>query len=162
MADDIIIDKAAPKALKYEQLLPQIEALIGDETDEHAVLASVAAALHYGMGFFWTGFYKVDNNDLVVGPYQGPVACLRIQYGKGVCGSAWKLAETIVVPDVTEFPGHISCSAESLSEIVVPLMDKNAEVRAILDVDSNHLNAFDKTDKEYLEQLAAWLSSRLY
>jgi len=162
VAENITIDSGVTKAEQYEQLLPQIQSLVGDETDEQALLASTAAALHHGFGFFWTGFYRVIENELVLGAFQGPVACMRIAYGRGVCGTAWKEGQSIIVPDVDQFPGHISCNSASRSEIVVPLKDKNSEVRAILDVDSNQLNAFDTTDQQYLEQIANWLSQKLF
>lgn len=162
MAEEIVISEQSTKAEKYAQLIPQIEALIGEETDQQAVFASVAAAIHQSMGFFWTGFYRVQDGELLLGAFQGPVACFRISFGRGVCGTAWEEAQTIIVPDVELFPGHISCNSGSRSEIVVPLKDKNSEVRAILDVDSNQLNAFDNTDKQYLEQIAHWLSQKVF
>lgn len=155
MAEDLItID--GNKEEQYRSLLPQIEALIKHETDLIANLANITAALKEQFGWLWIGFYLVKNNDLVLGPFQGPIACTRIQKGKGVCGSSWQQAETIIVPDVEQFPGHIACSSLSRSEIVVPIF-KNGEVAAILDVDSETLNQFDETDKLYLEQMVSWI-----
>ena len=140
----------------YQTLLPQIESLVARETDAIANMANVAAALHEAFGFWWTGFYRVEGQQLVLGPFQGPIACTRIPYGKGVCGTAWQRAETVIVPNVHEFPGHIACSSASNSEIVVPLL-RNNRVIAVLDIDSKDLNTFDETDKLYLEQIAAML-----
>ncbi|MBR1808331.1 MAG: GAF domain-containing protein [Paludibacteraceae bacterium] len=140
----------------YRQVLPQIEAVVSGETDTTANMANIAALLHEAFGFWWTGFYIVRGEMLVLGPFQGPVACTRIQRGKGVCGTAWERAETVVVPDVHKFAGHIACSSESNSEIVVPLM-RNGEVWAVLDIDSREFGRFDETDKRYLEQVAAML-----
>lgn len=157
MVEELHILEGANKKDQYERLIPQIEALIAGETDLVANLANTAAALRYGMGFFWVGFYLVKNDELVLGPFQGPVACTRIQKGQGVCGQSWKKAETIIVPNVDEFRGHIACSSESKSEIVVPLM-KHGEVVGVLDVDSDVLNCFNETDERYLERLARSLS----
>lgn len=162
MAESILIEKSAPKQIKYEQLIPQIKALIGDEKDPVAVLANVTAALHHSLGFFWTGFYLVKDNQLILGPFQGPVACMTIAYGRGVCGSAWKQNETLVVPDVEQFPGHIACSSESKSEIVVVLRNKQGEIKGVLDVDSAALATFDLIDKQYLEQLCDWIGQHIY
>ncbi len=140
------------KENKYRQLLPIIESLVDGEPDPIAVMANVCAVLHQEMGFWWTGFYRVVENELVLGPFQGPVACMRIKKGKGVCGTAWERGETIVVPDVEQFAGHIACSSESRSEIVVPVW-KDKEVIAVLDIDSRELNTFDAIDKKYLEQI---------
>lgn len=153
MAEELIINTSQDKKEQYESLLPQIEALISAETDEVANMANVASALKYGMGFFWVGFYIVKDEELVLGPFQGPIACTRIKKGKGVCGTAWAEAKTQLVPNVDEFPGHIACSSDSKSEIVVPII-KNGEVKMILDVDSDQLDAFDNVDQEYLEKLA--------
>lgn len=136
----------------YKTLLPQINALIAPEADLTANLANICAALKDAFKWWWIGFYIVKNNELVLGPFQGPVACTRIQYNKGVCGSAWALAQTLVVPNVHEFKGHIACSAASNSEIVVPII-RNNNVVAVLDADSEHFNMFDETDKLYLELL---------
>lgn len=151
--EELVIPSSATKEEKYKTLLPQIDALIEPEGDLTANLANITAALHQSFGFWWTGFYLVKGNQLVLGPFQGPVACTRIALGKGVCGTAWQQAQTIIVPDVDEFPGHIACSSASKSEIVVPIFS-NGEVVAVLDVDSEHLAFFDDTDKIYLEQIA--------
>ena len=140
------------KEEKYQLLLPQIRELTRKETDLIANLANIAAALKQTFGFFWVGFYLVKGNELVLGPFQGPVACTRIPFGKGVCGTAWKERRTIIVPDVEQFPGHIACNSESKSEIVVPLFN-NGEIIGVLDIDSDRLNEFDETDAEYLEEL---------
>ncbi|MDD3727610.1 MAG: GAF domain-containing protein [Dysgonamonadaceae bacterium] len=141
----------------YSSLYPQICSLIEDETDIIANLANVSAALKEYFNFFWVGFYLVKNNQLVLGPFQGPVACTRIAYGKGVCGTAWKENKTIIVPDVNQFPGHIACSSLSQSEIVIPIVHNN-QVVAVLDVDSEHLNHFDETDKRYLTKIVEQLN----
>lgn len=138
---------------KYRLLTKQISALIEGETDSVAVMANVCAAIHETMGFFWTGFYRVKGDELVLGPFQGPVACMHIGFGRGVCGMAWKQRETIVVPDVEQFPGHIACSSLSRSEIVVPVFSKDGEVQAVLDIDSKELSTFDDTDRQYLEEI---------
>jgi len=156
MAEDLNII-SGEKAEMYQHLLPQIKALLSGETDLIANLSNTIAALREQFGFFWVGFYVVKQNELVLGPFQGPVACTRIQLGKGVCGTAWKQAETIVVPDVELFPGHITCSSASRSEIVIPVI-KNENVVAVLDVDSAELNSFDSTDAYYLEELCQWLA----
>jgi L-methionine (R)-S-oxide reductase len=158
MAEDLTISGETKEEI-YSSLLPQIKALICDETDLVANLANVVAALREGFQFFWVGFYLVKDDELVLGPFQGPVACTRIQLGRGVCGKAWEDKVTILVPDVDAFPGHIACSSLSKSEIVVPLL-KNNEVVAVLDVDSQKLNDFDEVDKLYLNQLCKWLSER--
>jgi len=151
--EEIKISQNLTKAERYEQLLPQIKALIAEESDVVANLANVCAALKYNMpGFFWVGFYIVKGAELVLGPYQGPVACTRIQIGKGVCGAAVQRRETIIVPDVDKFPGHIACSSLSRSEIVIPLFN-GEEVAGVLDVDSDSADMFDDVDKRYLEEL---------
>ena len=152
MAEELIIDNTATKEEKYKSLIPQIEALVTGEPDLTANLANIASALKYGMGFFWVGFYLVKDDELVLGPFQGPIACTRIRRGKGVCGTSWDKGETILVPNVDEFPGHIACSSDSKSEIVLPAF-KNGEVALILDVDSDQLNDFDSVDQENLENL---------
>lgn len=152
MAENLIISESANKQERYESLLPQIEALISGETDIIANLANIAAALRSGMGFFWVGFYLVKDNQLVLGPFQGPVACTRINKGKGVCGTSWAEKRTVLVPDVDAFPGHIACSSDSKSEIVLPAF-KNGEVALILDVDSDQLNDFGELDQQNLEKL---------
>jgi L-methionine (R)-S-oxide reductase len=141
----------------YQSLLPQIKGLITGEGDLIANLANVSAALKQGLGFFWVGFYIVKGEELVLGPFQGPIACTRIRSGKGVCGTSWAEKRTIVVPDVDAFPGHIACSSDSKSEIVVPLI-KDSSVVAVLDVDSDSLNSFDSIDDKYLNELCSWLS----
>ncbi len=144
------------KEEQYRSLLPQIQSLIEGEEDLVANLANVAAALKEAFGFFWVGFYLVKQDELVLGPFQGPVACTRIRKGRGVCGTAWKSAATQLVPDVDAFPGHIACSSRSRSEIVIPLF-KDGVVWGVLDVDSDQLNSFDETDQVYLEQLTTYL-----
>ena len=144
------------KIALYQTLLPQIESLVAGETDTIANMANVVAALHEAFGFWWTGFYRVEGQQLVLGPFQGPIACTRIPYGKGVCGTAWQRAETVIVPNVHNFPGHIACSSASNSEIVVPLI-RNNQVVAVLDIDSKDFNTFDDTDQFYLEQIAKML-----
>ena len=139
------------KTERYRLLTEQIRALTEGETDSVAVMANVSAAIHETMGFWWTGFYRVKDGELVLGPFQGPVACMHIGYGKGVCGTAWKERQTIIVPDVEQFPGHIACSSLSRSEIVVPVFSKAGEVIAVLDIDSKELATFDDIDREYLE-----------
>ena len=155
-----IFDDMETKRETYEALMPQIEALVNGETDSIANMANVAAVLHAAFGFWWTGFYRVTGKglqELVLGPFQGPMACTRIPYGKGVCGTAWQRGETVIVPDVHAFAGHIACSSESKSEIVVPLW-QDGEVIAVLDIDSKDYNTFDETDKIYLEQIAKIIS----
>ncbi|MBQ7221955.1 MAG: GAF domain-containing protein [Bacteroidales bacterium] len=146
------INNNARKEDKYKELLPQILSLIEGESDVVANLANIAAALTEAFCFFWCGFYKVSGKELVLGPFQGPIACTRIGYGKGVCGTAWKESKTVVVEDVDKFPGHIACSALSRSEIVVPIF-KDGAVAAVLDIDSKELSTFDLTDARYLEEL---------
>lgn len=152
MAEELIVS-GNTREEKYRALLPQIDALLNGETDAVANAANVAAALRQTFGFFWVGFYFVKENELVLGPFQGDIACTRIQKGRGVCGTSWERAETLVVPDVDLFPGHIACSALSKSEIVVPVFN-NQEVIAVIDVDSDQRNDFSETDKIYLEQIA--------
>jgi GAF domain-containing protein len=137
----------------YKLLLAQVKAMVKDESDPVANMANVAALIQEAFHFWWTGFYRVIGEQLVLGPFQGPVACTRIGFGKGVCGTSWKEHQTIVVEDVEQFPGHIACSSESKSEIVVPLI-KQGEVIGVLDIDSERLATFDQTDKEWLEQIA--------
>ena len=146
------------KEEKYELLVSQIRALIEGENDVIAVMSNVAAAIHQSMGFWWTGFYRVKGEELVLGPFQGPVACMHIPYGKGVCGTAWQRAETVVVEDVEQFPGHIACSSESKSEIVVPVFGGDGKVTAVLDIDSEKLATFDDTDRRYLEEICRLLT----
>ena len=156
MAEQILVDTNLSRKEKYETLLPQIEALTAPETDLVANLANITAALKEGLGFFWIGFYLLKDQELVLGPFQGSVACTRIALSKGVCGAAYRTAQTVIVPDVEEFPGHIACSSLSRSEIVVPIF-KNGKVCMVLDVDSTELNDFDQTDQLYLERLARWI-----
>jgi L-methionine (R)-S-oxide reductase len=158
MAESLIVDQNLTKEEKYEALLPQIEALVTGETDLIANLSNMMAALHHGMGFFWVGVYFNKEGQLVLGPFQGPVACTRIPYHKGVCGACYTRQETILVPDVEAFPGHIACSSDSKSEIVIPVI-KDGEVKLVLDVDSDQLNDFDEVDQKYLEQLMKLVES---
>ena len=149
MTDDLKLT-ATTKEEKYIELIPQIKALLDGETDAIANMANICAALKYGMNFFWVGFYLVKQNQLVLGPFQGPVACTRINSGKGVCGTSWLKKETIIVDDVEAFPGHIACSSLSKSEIVLPLLNQHTTVIGVLDVDSDTLNYFDNIDELYL------------
>ncbi len=149
------------KEEKYISLLPQLKALIEDESDETANLANLAAVLKYSFNFFWVGFYLVKKDELVLGPFQGPVACTRIALGKGVCGTSWQNAHTIIVDDVDTFPGHIACSSASKSEIVIPIFNKEKKVIGVLDVDEDKYAMFDATDKLYLEQVATLVTSLL-
>ena len=146
------------KEEKYKLLVSQVASLIDGESDQIAVMANVSAAIHQSMGFWWTGFYRVIGDELVLGPFQGPVACMHIPYGKGVCGTAWQRAATVIVPDVEQFPGHIACSSESRSEIVVPVFGPEGKVIAVLDIDSTQLSTFDDTDRQYLEQICSLIS----
>ena len=155
MAEDLQII-AGTKAEQYEALLPQIKALLEGEPELVANLANMAAALKEQFGWLWIGFYLVKNDELVLGPFQGPVACTRIRKGRGVCGASWQKAATLIVPDVEKFPGHIACSSASKSEIVVPVI-RNGEVVAVLDADSAALDTFDATDQQYLERLVSLL-----
>lgn len=157
MAENLIVSNGN-KEQQYVTLLPQIASLIEGETDAVANMANVAAALKQTFGFFWVGFYVVKEEMLVLAPFQGPLACTRIKYGKGVCGTAWKEARTQVVPDVDQFPGHIACSSASRSEIVVPVI-KDGKVVAVLDIDSDTLNSFDQTDATSLEEICRMLSA---
>lgn len=147
------------KEEKYKELVEDIRSLIDGETDMIAIMSNIAADIHQTMGFWWTGFYRVIDNELLLGPFQGPIACMHIAYGRGVCGTAWKKAETIIVPDVEQFPGHIACSSQSRSEIVVPVFshDEEKAVIAVLDIDSEHLSTFDETDRKYLEEICGLL-----
>ena len=146
------------KEEKYRLLLKQAQLLVKDETNLIANLSNLSSLIHFTFGFWWTGFYFVDGKQLVLGPFQGPLACTRIPYGKGVCGTAWAEKRTLVVPDVEQFPGHIACSSESRSEIVVPIF-KGGEVWAELDIDSRELNTFDEIDKQWLEQIVEVVGS---
>jgi L-methionine (R)-S-oxide reductase len=153
MAEDLII-ATGNKEEKYQQLLPQIQALVDGEQNLIANLANVAAALKQQFDFWWVGFYLIEGDELVLGPFQGPIACTRIRKGKGVCGTSWEKNETIIVPDVNAFPGHIACSSQSKSEIVVPFQLKNKLV-GVLDVDSEQYNSFDEIDAKYLKAIIA-------
>jgi L-methionine (R)-S-oxide reductase len=157
MSENLSISKGS-KADKYQELIPQLKALLIGEKDQIANLANFVAALKETFGFFWVGFYLVKEHELVLGPFQGPIACTRIKKGKGVCGTSWEQGKTILVPDVDKFPGHIACSSLSKSEIVVPI-EKSKEVIGVLDVDSDQLNDFDEVDEKYLTELCQWLSS---
>ena len=152
MAETLIISEG-DKSKKYSVLYNQIVSLLEDEEDMTANMANISSMIHHTFGFLWTGFYRVAGNELILGPFQGPLACSRIRFGKGVCGTAWKEARTVIVPDVDEFPGHIACSSASRSEIVVPLFI-GTDVTAVLDIDSQEPDTFDKTDKEWLEKIA--------
>lgn len=159
MAEDLNIS-IGTKEEKYITLLPQLKALCEGEPNQVANLANVAAAIKQTFDYYWVGFYLVEDDELVLGPFQGPIACTRIKKGRGVCGTAWEKAETILVENVDEFPGHIACSSLSKSEIVVPLI-KNNEVIGVFDVDHDELNAFDETDFKYLNKICTWLVSIL-
>ncbi len=156
MSEDLNI-QTGTKEEQYQSLIPQIKALIEGEEDLIANLANIVGALKEQFNFFWVGFYLVKKEELVLAPFQGPVACTRIKKGKGVCGISWAQQKTLIVPDVEKFPGHIACSSLSKSEIVVPVI-KNAEVLAVLDVDSDRLNDFDENDKKYLEEIVALIN----
>ena len=155
MAEELRI-KNGDKQEMYETLLPQIASLVGNETDLIANMANIAAALKQTFGFFWVGFYLVKEEELVLGPFQGPIACTRIRFGRGVCGTAWKEARTLIVPDVEQFPGHIACSSDSKSEIVVPIL-KQGKVAGVLDIDSDTLDSFDTIDARYLEEICTYI-----
>lgn len=157
MAEDLNIIRNGTKAEQYEALIPQIKALLEAETDLVANLANVVAALKEQFNWFWVGFYLVKEATLILGPFQGPVACTRINKGRGVCGTSWEKAETLIVPDIEAFPGHIACSSLSKSEIVVPLL-QGKNVVGVLDADSAELNEFDETDARYLEQIVQLLN----
>lgn len=152
MAEDLVLIEGS-RAEKYANILPQIENLLAGETDKYANLANISAALFQSFRFFWIGFYLVKEGQLVLGPFQGPVACTRIPFHKGVCGHAYTTAETIIVPNVDEFPGHIACASASRSEIVLPAKNNNGEVLLVLDIDSDQLNDFSEVDKEGLEKI---------
>lgn len=160
MAEEIIVSTSGDKAERYQSLLPQVSALIADENDLIANLANIASALKYGMNYFWVGFYIVKGDELVLGPFQGPIACTRIARGKGVCGKSWEDGQAIIVENVDEFPGHIACSSDSKSEIVVPAF-KNGEVALILDIDSDQIADFDEVDKKFLLKLIEMVQQKL-
>lgn len=147
------------KEQKYDLLLRQIQSLAEGETDDIALMANMAAAIHDTFHFWWTGFYRVIGNELVLGPFQGPLACTRIAYGRGVCGTAWQEERTLVVPDVHQFKGHIACSSASNSEIVIPVF-RNGKIIAVLDIDSEHYNTFDETDRVWLERIVTIIDKR--
>lgn len=157
MAEQLILT-TQDRAERYQELIPQIKALLQGEDDLYANLSNAMAALKQAFDFFWVGVYLVKGNELVLGPFQGPIACTRIPFHKGVCGHAYTQAKTVLVPDVEQFPGHIACSSESKSEIVVPCLGPNGEVLMVLDVDSNRLNDFSNIDQEALEDLMAWMA----
>lgn len=158
MAESLSITPGQSRADTYRELLPQLLAMIEAERDTIATLANLSAALHQAFGLHWVGFYLVKDNQLVLGPFQGPIACTRIAHGKGVCGTAWATNTTQLVPNVEQFPGHIACSSLSKSEIVVPIRDEAGSVWAVLDIDSAELDDFSDVDRDALEQLASWLS----
>lgn len=160
MAEDLTLPTTNNKSAKYESLIPQIKGLIESESDLVANLANVSAALKQGMGFFWVGFYLVKKNELVLGPFQGPVACTRIQKGKGVCGKVWETGTLLVVDDVYQFPGHIPCSSASQSEIVLPVLHKG-QIIGVMDIDSDKIEDFDDTDVEYLKELMVIIEATL-
>lgn len=152
MAEELKITGES-KTERYEGLYRQIEAVLESEDDEIANMANISAMISGTFGFLWTGFYRVCGDELILGPFQGPMACARIAFGKGVCGTAWRLKETVIVPDVDAFPGHIACSSASRSEIVVPVFDTEGIVKAVLDIDSKELDTFDETDRIWLEKI---------
>ncbi len=160
MSTESWLDPSGDKAERYRQLLPQLAALLAEEADAVAKLANTAAALQQSFSWLWVGFYRVDvpTRQLVLGPFQGPLACSRIAYNRGVCGQAWARQETLIVPDVAQFPGHIACSARSRSEIVVPVQNKHGQVVAVLDADAEQLGQFDAVDATHLQQIAAWVA----
>ena len=156
MSEQLYLPLDANKVEKYQAILPQVKALVSGETDLIANMANLSAVLKEAFGFYWVGFYLVKEGSLVLGPFQGPLACTRIQKGKGVCGTAWEETKTIIVPDVDAFPGHIACSSASRSEIVIPVF-KAGEIIAVLDVDSDQLDDFDFKDQKYLEEIVSFL-----
>lgn len=161
MSEELFIAPTADKKEKYELLLPQLEALIAGETDLTANLANISAALKETFGWWWVGFYWIKNHELVLAPFQGPIACTRIKFGKGVCGTAWKEAKSQFVPDVEKFPGHIACSSASVSEIVVAVFDKQGKVTGVLDVDSERYDVLDDTDVVYLEKISRMITETI-
>jgi GAF domain-containing protein len=160
MAEELYISQGT-KAEKYELLYKQIAEVVKYESDSIALMANISAMIHQTFGFWWTGFYRVIGEELVLAPFQGPMACTRIAYGKGVCGTAWQRGESVVVEDVEQFPGHIACSSLSRSEIVVPVKNKDNDIVAVLDIDSEHLATFDEVDRLSLEKIATLLGSLL-
>lgn len=156
MAEELkVIDGS--KSERYEALYSQIKSVLESETDVIANMANICSMINGAFGFWWTGFYRVCDGQLVLGPFQGPMACTRISYGKGVCGTAWKQEQTVIVPDVDAFPGHIACSSASRSEIVVPVFDREGKVSAVLDIDSSELDTFDEEDRHWLEKIVSLL-----
>lgn len=154
MEENLLVSSSSSKTEKYIQLLPQLQALTANEVDIVANLANISAALKETFNWWWVGFYLVKGDELVLGPFQGPIACTRIRYGKGVCGTAWKEKKSILVPDVNAFPGHIACSSASVSEIVTPILNKSGEVAGVLDVDSERYDILDDTDVRFLEEIS--------
>lgn len=161
MAEELFMSADAGKEEKYESLLPQLKALIGGETDIIANLANISAALKEAFGWWWVGFYWVKDQQLILAPFQGPIACTRIKFGRGVCGTAWKEAKNQFVPDVEKFPGHIACSTSSVSEIVIPIFNKHGKVVGVLDVDSERYDVLDKTDVYYLEKISGLITETI-
>jgi len=161
MAEELFIQTDASKAEKYDTLLPQLKALIEGEEDLIANLANISAALREVFAWWWVGFYWVKGDELVLGPFQGPIACTRIRFGKGVCGTAWKEQKSLLVPDVNTFAGHIACSSSSVAEIVLPIVDANKAVVGVLDVDSEKYDTLDETDVHYLELICQLISTKL-
>lgn len=161
MAEELILSANLSKEEKYQQLIPQINALVSGETDSIANVSNIMAALKYSFNWLWVGVYFVKNDELVLGPFQGPIACTRIKKGKGVCGASWEQNKILVVPNVDEFPGHIACSSASKSEIVLPILNNKNEVVMIFDIDSEHFNHFDATDEKYLSEVTQLISSFL-
>jgi len=154
MSEELFIESGAGKKETYESLIPQLAALMEGEPDLTANLANLSAALHEAFGWWWVGFYLVKNNELVLAPFQGPIACTRIAFGKGVCGTAWKEGKSLLIPDVNAFKGHIACSSNSVAEIVVPVFDKHQQIAGVLDVDSERYDILDETDVFFLERIA--------
>jgi len=161
MAEELFIQTDASKAEKYDALLPQLKALVEGEEDLIANLANISAALREVFAWWWVGFYWVKGDELVLGPFQGPIACTRIRFGKGVCGTAWKVQKSLLVPDVNTFAGHIACSSSSVAEIVLPIVDANKAVVGVLDVDSEKYDTLDETDVHYLELICQLISTKL-
>jgi L-methionine (R)-S-oxide reductase len=161
MAEELFIQTDASKAEKYDALLPQLKALVDGEEDLIANLANISAALREVFAWWWVGFYWVKGDELVLGPFQGPIACTRIRFGKGVCGTAWKEQKSLLVPDVNTFAGHIACSSSSVAEIVMPIVDANKAVVGVLDVDSEKYDTLDETDVHYLELICQLISTKL-
>ncbi len=161
MSEELHISGSADKKEKYESLLPQLSALIDGETDLIANLANLSAALKEIFNWWWVGFYWIKNDELVLGPFQGPIACTRIKFGKGVCGTAWEEARSLLVPDVNAFAGHIACSSSSVAEIVIPVLDEQGKVVGVLDVDSERYDVLDEIDVQYLERISQLITDTL-